>query len=86
MNVRDVSANSRADFGAIVGDAHVRAPIGHESRAATLIVEPAQCGRGQRNWCASAKPDAITLAPLGAARTLAQMRSAPVDIGISLRG
>ena len=28
--------------------------------------------------------DAITIAPLGAGRTLAQMRSAPVDIGISL--
>ena len=36
------------------------------------------------NWCANAKRDGIALAPIGAARTLAQIRPAPVELGISL--
>ena len=82
MKVRDISELAR-QCGAIVGDAHVRAPIGHESRAATLIVEPGNADE-VRELVGKGEADAITLAPLGAGRTLAQMRSAPVDIGISL--
>ena len=40
MKVRDASELAR-EFGAIVGDAYVRAQIGHESRAAAIIAEPA---------------------------------------------
>jgi glycolate oxidase FAD binding subunit len=82
MKVRDVSELAR-HLGAIVGDAHVRAPIGHESRAAALIVEPGNADE-VRELVRKGEADALTLAPLGAGRTLAQMRSAPVDIGISL--
>ena len=82
MKVRDVSELAR-HFGAIVGEAHVRAPSGHESRAATLIVEPGNADE-VRELVGKGEADAITLAPLGAGRTLAQMRSTPVDIGISL--
>jgi glycolate oxidase FAD binding subunit len=82
MKVSDVSELAR-QLGAIVGEAHVRTPIGHESRAASLIVEPGNAEE-VRELVRKGEADAITLAPLGAGRTLAQMRATPVDIGISL--
>jgi glycolate oxidase FAD binding subunit len=82
MKVRDASELAR-EFGAIVGDAYVRAPIGHESRAAAIIAEPADTNEIVE-IVRKCEADAIPLAALGAARTLAQMRLTPVGAGISL--
>ena len=82
MNDRDDSKLAR-EFGAIAGDAQVRTPAAHESRAASLIVEPRNASE-VAEMVRKCEADAITLAPLGAARTLAQIRPAPVAVGISL--
>jgi glycolate dehydrogenase FAD-binding subunit len=82
MNERTSSALAR-ELGAIVGDAHVRTPVGSEARAASIVIEPRDAGE-VAELVRKCEADAITLAPLGAARTLAQIRSTPVAVGISL--
>jgi glycolate oxidase FAD binding subunit len=82
MKIRDVWDLAR-QFGAIVGDAHMRAPIGNESRATSLIAEPGNADE-VAEIVRKCEADAITLAPMGAARTLALMRPTPVALGISL--
>jgi glycolate oxidase FAD binding subunit len=82
MNDRNESKLAR-ELGAIVGAAQVRLPAGHESLAASLIVEPRNSGE-VAEVVRKCEADALTLAPLGAARTLAQIRPAPVAVGISL--
>lgn len=82
MKVRD-SAELARQFGAIVGDAHVRAPREHESRAASLIAEPRDADE-VAELVHKCEADSISLAPMGAARTLAQIRPTPVAIGVSL--
>jgi glycolate dehydrogenase FAD-binding subunit len=82
MNERTASILAR-ELGAIVGDAYVRVPVGFEARAASVIAEPRDAGE-VAELVRKCEADAITLAPLGAARTLAQIRPAPVAMGISL--
>ncbi len=82
MNVRDASELAR-QVGAIVGDAHVRAPRRHESRAASIVVEPRDADE-VAELVRKCEADSIALAPMGAARTLAQIRPTPVAVGISL--
>jgi len=82
MNVRD-SAELGRQFGAVVADAHVRPPRGHESRAASIIVEPRDADE-VAELVRKCEADSIALAPMGLARTLAQIRPTPVAIGISL--
>lgn len=72
------------DLGAIVGGAQTRAPSALEARAAAIIVEPREAGE-IAELVRKCEADAITVAPIGAARTLAQIRPAPVAVGISLR-
>ena len=67
----------------LLGAERVREPRGRETLAARIIAEPRdsddiaaivrQCEAGR-----------ITLAPLGAARTLSQIRRAPATLGVSL--
>lgn len=67
----------------IVGAGCVRAPIDSEARAANTIVEPASV----EEICEIVRmceADRIALAPVGAARTLAEIRSSPVTLGISM--
>jgi len=67
----------------IVGKDRVRAPRESESRAATLIVEPASVGQIS-TLVRMCENDHVTLAPMGAARTLSMIRRRPVVLGISL--
>jgi glycolate oxidase FAD binding subunit len=70
-------------LGGIVGAEHVCVPSSSEAQAAQVIVEPAdaeQLGEVVRK-CES---DGLTLAPMGASRTLIQIRRVPADIGVSL--
>jgi glycolate oxidase FAD binding subunit len=71
------------ELGAIVGDAHVRAPSASEAPAVSIIAEPRDAIE-VAELVRKCEADAITLAPMGAARTLAQIRPAPVALGISL--
>ena len=82
INVHD-SAELARQFGAIVGDTHVRAPREYESRAASIIAEPCDADE-VAELVRKCEADSIALAPMGAARTLAQIRQTPVAVGISL--
>jgi glycolate dehydrogenase FAD-binding subunit len=77
------SSTLARELGAIVGDAQVRAPSALEARAASIIAEPRNADE-VAELVRKCETGAITLAPLGAARTLAQIRPAPVAVGISL--
>jgi glycolate oxidase FAD binding subunit len=67
----------------IVGAEQVRLPSDNEAGAARLIVEPANAEQIVEvvRKCES---DRLTLAPMGASRTLAQIRREPADVGVSL--
>jgi glycolate dehydrogenase FAD-binding subunit len=65
-----------------LGRGRVRFPH-YESRAAEIIAEPETLGE-VIELVRKCERDGIGLAPLGAARTLAQLRAQPVAIGISL--
>ncbi|MGO9604884.1 MAG: FAD-binding oxidoreductase [Candidatus Binataceae bacterium] len=67
----------------IVGDDHIRAPRGREARAAGVIAEPANAGE-IAEIVRACETGGITIAPMGAARTLAEIRLAPAGLGVSL--
>jgi glycolate oxidase FAD binding subunit len=77
------SSNLANRLESIVGSGHVRAPANDEARCADTIVEPASveeiCEIVRTCEC-----DHISLAPVGAARSLSMIRRAPVALGISL--
>jgi len=66
-----------------LGADRMREPAGPEVRAARVIVEPASVDEAGElvRFCEAGK---IPLAPIGAARTLAQIRRAPAALGVSL--
>ncbi len=68
----------------LVGAANVREPIDVEKNVAHTIVEPGSVGEICEivRMCES---DRITLAPLGRARTLSQIRPSRVAVGVSLK-
>jgi glycolate oxidase FAD binding subunit len=67
----------------LVGAERVRAPRGREARAARIIVEPADADE-IAEIVRKCEADRIPLAPLGAARTLGEIRRAPTALGLSL--
>ena len=69
--------------GGLVGTDRVRAPEGIEAVCAGIIVEPANAEEVAAivRFC---ETDRVALAPLGAGRTLSQIRRVPVAIGVSL--
>jgi glycolate oxidase FAD binding subunit len=82
MSAGDLSALAR-EFEAIVGVTQLRVPSALEMHAASIIVEPREVNE-VAELVRKCEADAIAVAPMGAARTLAQIRSAPVAVGISL--
>ena len=70
-------------FAAIVGEANLRPPAGAEARCANLIVAPSGADE-IAEIVRKCEADRVTLAPFGAARTLAEIRRAPADIGVAL--
>ncbi len=66
------------------GADRVRVPTVLEATAARIIFEPASVGEICEvvRMC---ETDRVTLAPIGAARTLSQIRRSPVAVGISLK-
>jgi len=83
-----VAANTTSEtakrISALVGAAHVREPIDAERNVAHTIVEPAASRKFAKSYgCARAMR--ITLAPLGRARTLSQIRPSPVAVAVSLK-
>lgn len=71
------------EVGGLLGSDRLRTPQSDELRAARLIVEPASAVE-IAELVRKCEADQITLAPIGTARTLAQMRSSAVDLGVSL--
>jgi glycolate oxidase FAD binding subunit len=72
-----------AEFARLLGSRGVRAPHDFETAVAGAVVEPAsldELGEVMRKC----ERDRMTLAPLGACRTLRYLRAAPVEAGISL--
>jgi glycolate oxidase FAD binding subunit len=70
-------------FSGMIGAEYVRVATNNEAKAARLIIEPvlAEQIAAVVRKCES---DGLTLAPMGAARTLAQIRPGPAEVGISL--
>ena len=68
----------------LLGAGHLRDPLDSERRAADAIVEPTSVDEISEivRMC---ERDRITLAALGQARTLSQIRPSPVGLGISLK-
>lgn len=62
----------------------MRAPEGREIGAARTVAEPASAEE-IAEIVRKCETDRIALAPMGACRTLSQMRRAPVALGVSLR-
>ena len=78
----DTSTLAR-EIGALLGADRLRVPQSNELRAARLIVEPASAAE-IGDLVRKCEADRIAMAPMGAARTLAQIRPSPVDLGLSL--
>ena len=70
------------DIERTLGRGRIRLPH-YESRAALVIAEPESLGEAIE-LVRKCERDGIALAPFGAARTLAQLRAAPAELGISL--
>lgn len=67
----------------LLGDGRIRAPRGSEAFAARIIVEPRDADEISA-IVGKCEADSITLVPLGAARTLGEIRRTPVEVGLSL--
>ncbi|HEY6418172.1 MAG TPA: FAD-binding oxidoreductase [Candidatus Binataceae bacterium] len=78
-----VESNHADRIVGLLGADRVRSPIGPEARAANTIVEPASVEE-VAELVRACEADNLSLAPLGAARTLAQIRRTPVAVGLSL--
>src|SRR5690242_16909958 len=70
-------------FRGIVGAECIRAPDKNEIGVARLIVEPIH-GDQIADVVRKCESDGLPLVPMGASRTLAQIRGQPVAVGISL--
>src|SRR5947209_5944531 len=76
-------ADLRHIISGLVAGEHMRLPRDNEARVARLIIEPD--GPEQiADIVRKCESDGLTLAPIGASRTLAQIRPTPVAIGLSL--
>jgi glycolate oxidase FAD binding subunit len=78
-----VESNHADRLAELLGADRVRAPRGLEASVANAIVEPASVEEAAE-IVRACEADRIALAPIGAARTLAQIRRTPVAVGVSL--
>lgn len=82
MSQPDISILAR-EFGAIVGADHVRPPLQSEALAVQLVTEP-RSAEEIAQIVRKCEADALTLAPIATAHTLAQIRRVPAAVGVSL--
>jgi glycolate oxidase FAD binding subunit len=82
MDHADPSALTQVLVTAVDRDC-VRLPQDNEACAARVIIEPAN-PREIAGVVRKCESDGLTLAPMGASRTLAQIRRRPADVGVSL--
>src|SRR3984957_9558591 len=81
--VAATSSNLTNRLESIVGTGHVRAPAANEACAADTIIEPGTV----EEICEIVRmceADRISLAPVGAARSLSMIRRTPVALGVSM--
>ena len=85
LNMSHAAVSHRMlDIGSLLGADRVRRPLGREIAIAETIVEPASIEEISE-LVRKCEIDRIALAPFGAGRTLSELRSRPVDLGISLK-
>lgn len=83
MSALDASQTAE-QIGALIGADRIRAAASESERTiAGVIVEPASADE-IAELVRKCETDHITLAPFGAARTLAEIRHSPVDVAVSL--
>jgi glycolate oxidase FAD binding subunit len=70
------------DFAAILGADRVRIPQGLEAQATQVVIEPENSGE-IAEVVRKCERDQIPLAPLGAARTLAQLNRVPIGVSLA---
>ena len=70
-------------FASFVGSDRIRAPRGIETGAATVIAEPIDASE-IAEIVRKCEADRISVAAIGAGRTLSEIRRTPVAIGLSL--
>ncbi len=80
---RHPALRAATELSAIIGADRLRTPEGREALAADLIVEPRNADELSK-IVFKCEVDGITLAPLGGARTLAEIRRTHVTLGVSL--
>src|SRR5437763_1332845 len=71
------------DIESLLGSERVRTARADEARVAEAIVEP-ENAEEIAELVRKCETDGISLAPIGAARTLGQLRSSPVRVGLLL--
>ena len=77
------SAEIAKQIASLIGGDRVRTPHGAEARAAAVIAQPADAAEIVE-LVRKCEADSISIAPLGAARTLSEIRRAPAALGVSL--
>jgi glycolate oxidase FAD binding subunit len=80
---RNPALRVATELGTLIGADRLRTPEGHEALAADVIVEPRSADEISR-IVFKCEVDGISLAALGAARTLSELRRAHVTLGLSL--
>jgi glycolate oxidase FAD binding subunit len=78
-----MTSDPQAEFGKLLDFDRVRQPRGFEVAVARVVVEPAGLNE-LAEVVRKCERDRITIAPIGACRTLRQLRPGPVDAAISL--
>jgi glycolate oxidase FAD binding subunit len=81
--IHDSARYMMRELAALIPADRIRLPATHEARVASLILEPSDSAQIAA-IASKCETDGIALAPLGAARSLAVIRSQPVPLGISL--
>jgi glycolate oxidase FAD binding subunit len=82
MDYRDPSAVRRL-LSAVIDADRVRLPNEREARTARVIIEPAD-PQEIAEVVRKCESDGLALVPIGAARSLAQIRRQPAEVGVSL--
>jgi glycolate oxidase FAD binding subunit len=80
---QSAAENAARSFESLLGKGRVRQPRGCEVGVLGAVVEPESADEISE-IVRKCEAESISLAPVGAARTLAQMRSRPVALGVSL--
>ena len=83
LQVGPMASDRTADLGKLLDSDRLRQPRGFEAAVARVVVEPAGLDE-LSEVVRKCERDRITIAPIGACRTLRHLRPNPVDAAISM--